>query len=204
MTVGARPLRLGVFGGSFDPPHLAHRALVEAALGQFRLDRLHVVPTGQAWHKARGLSHARHRLAMAQLAFADLPRVLVDRREVARSGPSYTVDTLREIGRECPGAELFLFIGQDQAQALPRWHEWEQVVALAIICVAARPDAAGNTPEFTPPEGLKKRFEHLRLPISAASATDIRQRVRNGQGIVPMVGDAVARYIVLHRLYQAT
>ena len=114
------------------------------------------------------------------------------------------MDTLREIGREFPGAELFLFIGQDQAQDLPRWHEWEQVVALAIICVAARPDAVGNTPEFTPPVGLKKRFEQLRLPISAASATEIRQRVRTGQGIVPMVGDAVARYIVLHRLYEST
>jgi len=200
----ARGLRLGIFGGAFDPPHLAHRALVEAALAQMHLDRLHVVPTGQAWHKARDLSHARDRVAMAQLAFADLPRVLVDTREVARASPSYTVDTLREMRLEFPESELFLFIGQDQAQALPSWHAWEEVVALAIICVAARADVAGNTPEFAPPMALKKRFEHLRLPMSAASATEIRQRVRTGQGIVPLVGDAVARYIVLHRLYQPT
>lgn len=204
MTAPARPLRLGVFGGAFDPPHVAHRALVEAALQQMRLDRLHVVPTGQAWHKTRDLSDARHRVAMAKLAFADLPCVLVDTREVERQGPSYTIDTLRDMQREYPGAELVLFIGQDQAHDLQHWHEWEQIVAIAIICVAARPDAAGNTPEFTPPAGLKKRFEHLRLPVSTASATEIRQRVRTGQGIVPMVVEAVARYIVLHRLYQLT
>ena len=204
MKTTARRLRLGIFGGAFDPPHVAHRALVEAALEQMRLDRLHVVPTGQAWHKPRDLSDARDRVAMAQLAFADLPSVRVDTREVDRSGPSYTVDTLREMRREFPDAELFLFIGQDQAQALPTWHAWEEVVALAIICVAARAEITGNTPEFAPPVALEKRFEHLRLPKSAASATEIRQRVRTGQGIVPLVGDAVARYIVLHRLYQPT
>ena len=83
----ARPLRLGVFGGAFDPPHVAHRALVEAALAQLQLDRLHVVPTGQAWHKARDLSPAQHRVAMAQLAFADLPGVQIDTREVAARRP---------------------------------------------------------------------------------------------------------------------
>ncbi len=204
MTSTARPRRLGIFGGAFDPPHLAHRALVEAALGQMRLDRLHVVPTGQAWHKTRVLSDARDRVAMAQLAFADLPRVLVDTREVARSGPSYTVDTLRELRREFPDSELFLFIGQDQAQALTSWHEWEEVIAVAIICVAARADAVGNVPEFVPPLALKNRFERLQLPMSGASATEIRRLVQTGQGIVPLVGDAVARYIVLHRLYQPT
>ncbi len=204
MTAPARPLRLGVFGGAFDPPHLAHRALIEAALDQLQLDRLHVVPTGQAWHKSRSLSQAPHRLAMAQLAFADLPGVVVDAREIVRAGPSYSVDTLRELQCEFPCAERLLIIGQDQAQALQSWHEWEQVVALAIICVAARPDAAGQVPQIAPPVGLRLRLEQLRLPMSAASATEIRQRVQAGQGIVPLVGEAVARYIVLHRLYRST
>ena len=197
-------MRLGVFGGAFDPPHLAHRALIEAALDQLQLDQLHVVPTGHAWHKSRRLSDASHRLAMAQLAFSDLPGVVVDAREIARTGPSYSVDTLRELQREFPAAERLLIIGQDQAQALQSWHEWEQVVALAIICVAARPDAAGQEPQIAPPAGLRLRLEQLRLPMSAASATEIRQRVQTGQGIVPLVGEAVARYIILHRLYRST
>ena len=91
----AQAKRIGVFGGAFDPPHLAHMALVKTAVADLQLDELRVIPTGQAWHKPRALSPAHHRLAMAQLAFADLPNVLVDPRETQRVGPSYTVDTLR-------------------------------------------------------------------------------------------------------------
>lgn len=200
----ARPMRLGVFGGAFDPPHVAHRALVESALAQLGLDRLLVVPTGQAWHKARALSGAQHRIAMAELAFADLPQVRVDARETLRPGPTYTIDTLRELHREQPGAELVLIIGQDQAQSLVSWRAWREVVALAIICVAARADASGQTARFEPPRGLQHRFVQLQLPVSAVSATEIRERARTGQGIVPLVSDAVARYIVLHRLYRST
>ncbi len=197
--------RLGVFGGAFDPPHLMHRVLVETALEQLRLDRLQVVPTGQAWHKSRPLTDAVHRVAMARLAFDDLPRVRIDTREIARAGPSYTVDTLRELRSEYARAELFLIIGQDQAQALPSWHAWEQVVALATICVAERADTtAATTTRFQAPDGLQQRFLHLQLPLSDTSATDIRHRASSGQSIVPLVGEPVARYIVLHRLYQST
>ncbi|MCZ4314241.1 nicotinate (nicotinamide) nucleotide adenylyltransferase [Comamonadaceae bacterium G21597-S1] len=196
--------RLGVFGGAFDPPHLMHRVLVETALEQLRLDRLQVVPTGQAWHKRRPLTDAAHRVAMTHLAFDDLPRVQIDTREIARLGPSYTVDTLRELRGEWPQAELFLIIGQDQAQALPSWHAWEQVVALATICVAGRADPTAAATGFQAPDGLRQRFLQLRLPLSDTSATDIRHRASSGQSIVPLVGEPVARYIVLHRLYQST
>lgn len=196
-------MRLGVFGGAFDPPHAAHHALAEAALDQLQLGRLHVVPTGQAWHKTRALSDAGHRVAMAQLAFADLPRVHVDTREIERAGPSFTIDTLRELLAQQPGAELFLIIGEDQARSLQSWHEWRAIVALAIICVAARPHAAGQPARFAPPIDLQQRFVHLQLPMSAVSATEIRRRANTDQGIVPLVCDAVARYIVLHRLYRS-
>lgn len=196
--------RLGVFGGAFDPPHRMHRVLVEAALDQLRLDRLQLVPTGQAWHKSRPLTDAVHRVAMAHLAFDDLSRVQVDTREIARAGPSYTVDTLRELRGEFPAAELFLVIGQDQAQALQSWHAWEQVVALATICVAERADATAAATRFQAPDGLRQRFMQLQLPLSDTSATDIRHRASSGQSIVPLVGEPVARYIVLHRLYQST
>ena len=199
-----RPLRLGVFGGAFDPPHLAHRVLLEAATAQLQLDRLQVIPTGQAWHKARSLSGAQHRVAMAHLAFDDLPGARIDSREIARAGPSYTIDTLQELRREHPAADLFLLIGQDQGAAFMRWHRWREIVALATICVAGRADAAGHVPPFAPPAGLEPRFVTLQLPASNISATDIRQRAATGQGIDALVCARAARYIVLHRLYQST
>ena len=199
-----RPMRLGVFGGAFDPPHRSHRLLAEAALSQLQLDRLHIVPTGFAWHKARDLSPAEHRVAMAQLAFGDLPQVQIDTREVEHAGPSYTIDTLRALCSDNPGSALFLIMGQDQAAALSRWREWPEIVDMAMICVAGRADAESSAPAFAPPQGLQARFRTLELPISAISATDIRQRVGAGLGIDPLVCAPVARYIVLHRLYQAT
>ena len=130
--------RVGLFGGAFDPPHSAHRALIEAALIQLQLDSLLVMPTGQPWHRQGDVSPVAHRVAMAQLAFADMPRVQVDLRETNRPGATYTVDTLRELHAEQPGTGFFLIIGQDQAQALQTWREWEVVLQLAIICVALR------------------------------------------------------------------
>ena len=196
-------MRIAVFGGAFDPPHQAHRAVVEAALDQLQLDQLRVIPTGQAWHKARALSAVEHRVAMARLAFADLSRVVVDSRETLRTGPSYTVDTLRELHAEFPGAQFHLVIGQDQAAALQTWRDWETVVRLAIICVAARPDSAGSARPFVPPSELGQRLRQLEFPHLPVSATDIRQLFAGGQGVVPLVCDAVARYIVDHHLYRS-
>ena len=119
--MSAAAARLGMFGGAFDPPHMAHRVLAQAAVDQLRLDELRVFPTGQAWHKERTLTPAQHRLAMAQLAFEDLPKVVVDARELQRAGATYTIDTLRELSAEHPGAELFLVMGEDQAAAFTTW-----------------------------------------------------------------------------------
>lgn len=194
--------RVGVFGGAFDPPHLAHRALVVAALAQLRLDELRVVPTGQAWHKTRALTEARHRLAMVELNFGDLPRVVIDRRELDRPGPSYTVDTLREIRAESPRTDLFLLMGEDQARALTSWREWEEVTRLAIICVAGRVDLGDTETEFQPPTGFEARFQTLHMSPIALSATQIRGCVATHQGIAPLVFEPVARYIDHHHLYQ--
>ena len=134
-TPAAQP-RVGVFGGAFDPPHNAHIALAQAALAQLHLAELRIFPTGQAWHKARALSAAEHRLAMVRLAFADLPGTVVDGRELTRTGPSYTLDTLRELRHERPDAQLVLILGADQGNALPGWHGWQEIVSTAIISIA--------------------------------------------------------------------
>lgn len=196
--------RVGLFGGAFDPPHSAHRALIEAAINALQLDSVLVLPTGQPWHKQRSVSPIAQRVAMAQLAFSDLSQVQVDLREVQRRGATYTVDSLRELHAEQPGTDFFLIIGQDQAQALQTWREWAVVVQLAIICVALRPDASGALPRFAPPAGLEQRFLPLSAPTMAISATAIRARCARGEPVVGLVSDAVARYIALHHLYQTT
>ena len=196
--------RIGVFGGAFDPPHAAHLALVHAAISSLDLDELRVVPTGQAWHKTRVLSEARHRLAMANLAFASIPQVVVDPRETQRIGPSYTVDTLRELTALYEGADLFLIIGEDQASALPTWHAWQDILQLAIICVAERKDIMGSQPRFVAPKAHESRFRRLPMPALPISATDIRALVAAHRSVVPLVCEPVARYIDDHHLYQTT
>ncbi|MFZ4481501.1 MAG: nicotinate (nicotinamide) nucleotide adenylyltransferase [Rhodoferax sp.] len=202
-VAGAKP-RIGVFGGAFDPPHAAHIALVRAALSALQLDELRVIPTGNAWHKARPLSPAQHRLAMVRLAFADIPKVVVDARETERDGPSYTIDTLRELKTQWPESELFVFLGEDQARALPTWRAWQQVLQLAIIYVAERGDWRSGKPRFIAPKLYESRFRHLQMQSIPVSATDIRNRVAAHQDLSPLVLESVARYIDHHHLYQTT
>ncbi len=194
--------RIGVFGGAFDPPHAAHVALVQAALDNLQLDELRVVPTGQAWHKAWSLSPAPDRLAMAQLAFAEVPRVVIDPIEINRAGPSYTLDTLHEMKIRWPEAEFFLIMGEDQARALTTWHDWPEILRLAIICVAEREITTGESPRFIAPKLHKSRFKRLQMPAMPVSATDIRARIAAHQRVVPLVFEPVARYIDDHNLYQ--
>lgn len=200
--------RVGVFGGAFDPPHNAHVGLVRAALAQLDLAELRIFPTGQAWHKERALSSADDRLAMARLAFDGHANTVVDDREIARSGPTYTLDTLRELRREQPAAQLVLIMGADQASSLPRWHGWEEILATAIISVAFRATSTGSSGSFDPgtlpslPPGA--RFEKLELPPMDTSATDIRARAARGEDLDGLVPPAVARYIDRHHLYRST
>lgn len=193
--------RLGMFGGSFDPPHNTHVALIETAVAQLALDQIRVFPTGQAWHKARTLSPAHDRLAMAQLAFGELERVVVDDREIRRDGPTWTIDTLRELHREFPGARLFLIIGGDQAAALTSWREWREIIRIATVSVAGRPDSTGASAAQDRSDTPSGSFEALQLPPASTSATDIRQRVSAHKGVAHLVPDAVARYIDQHHLY---
>ena len=196
------PKRIGILGGSFDPPHLAHLALGQAAVAQLGLDELRIIPTGQAWHKARVLSDATHRLAMAQLAFSGIPQAWVDSRETRLAGPSYTIDTLRELRAEFSQAELFLIIGADQAQALTGWQAWQEILQSATICVADRPDLTRVRAVFNAEKAFPERFFHLQMPSMAISATDIRSAISTHQNVIALVGERVARYIADHHLYQ--
>ena len=201
-------MRLGIFGGAFDPPHLAHVALVQAAAAQLQLDQVRVLPTGQAWHKTRALSEAADRLAMTRLAFEGLPQVVVDDREILRSGPSYTVDTLRQLQAEFPQAQLYLLLGDDQRRSLASWYQIDEIGRLAIICAAGRDTAvkawSDSGPNTSQPlsDAIEARIQILNMPLMPHSATDIRVLVATDQAISGLVPPAVERYIQEHHLYR--
>ena len=199
---------MGVFGGAFDPPHNAHVALAQTALAELELDALHVIPTGQAWHKARTLSAAEHRLAMARLAFQNVPRVVVDDREIKRAGPTFTVDTLQALQAENPGAQLYLMMGADQFAAFKQWHKWQEIMRIAIICVAARARfnwASDQSETLNCPEN---RIFPLQMPSMTVSATQIRQLIAGGlgenQASTDLLPATVASYIAKHQLYKVS
>jgi nicotinate-nucleotide adenylyltransferase len=197
---------VGLFGGAFDPPHGTHVALAALAIAQLELDILHVVPTGQAWHKQRVLTAAEHRLAMCRLAFGSVPKALVDDRETRRSGPTFTIDTLNELQLQYPQAQLYLVMGEDQARALATWHRADDLGRAAIICVASRaaPQAAAGSASNASglQTGPTSPLQHLQLPPSPLNATEIRDRTARGQSVSTLVFESVARYIDQHHLYQ--
>jgi nicotinate-nucleotide adenylyltransferase len=198
--------KIGVFGGAFDPPHNAHITLAQTALAALELDALHVIPTGQAWHKARTLSAPAHRLAMTRLAFADLPGVVVDDREIKRAGPTFTIDTLQALQAENPSAQLYLLMGGDQFAAFEQWHQWREIVKIAIICIAGRARFNWAEGQFDALKQPEKRVLMLPMPPMAVSATQIRQLISGGLGENQVIADLlprpVASYIAQHQLYQ--
>ncbi len=194
--------RIGIFGGSFDPVHHTHLALADVALRHLKLDRLLWVPVGQPWQKARQLVRAADRAAMLQLAIAHEPRYELESCELLRTGPSYTVDTVRELRAraENAGSEWFLIVGQDQFAQFHTWHGWDDLVRMVTLAVANRAgEAPHSNAEVTAASGS---VIVLPLPPSNVSATGVRLRITLGQDITAMVPASVARYIEQHGLYK--
>ncbi len=188
--------QMGLLGGTFDPPHLAHVEMARSAIAQLGLDRLYVVPTGQPWHRSAQPSLAFHRLAMCRLAFADIPGVVVDDRETRRIGPTYTIDTVRELRAEHPQAEWHLIIGADQAKRFSGWREHEQLLCLMHLVVAERDPEAGQWQNT-----LLSQARHLTFKPMDISATAIRSSMALGlpvRGLQPQVHD----YVVRHQLFK--
>ncbi len=193
---------MGIFGGAFDPPHLGHIALAQAAIEQLQLDALHIVPTGSAWHKDRPLSDPKHRLEMCRLAFADIDCAVVDDCETLRPGPSYTMDTLELLRSRSPEAQFFLLIGQDQAMHLSEWHRAKEIQRLAIITVASRPLSVSAVSAFGNENDELFDIKRLEMPPMPQSSTQIRSCVQNSISIDSLVCEPVARYIANHQLYR--
>jgi nicotinate-nucleotide adenylyltransferase len=199
-TKAAAPRRIGLLGGSFDPPHLAHRALGDLALAHLGLDQLRWLPAGQPWQKAaRTLAARAHRVAMLRLLLAGEPRFAIDERELDRAGPTYTIDTVREFLAEYPGAELLLVIGQDQYGRFDTWREWRELLQRVTLAVAGRDGAAPAPPPALAAE--PHRVVALPLPAMPVSSTAARAAAGRGLRVDALVGPAVAGYIAQHRVY---
>ncbi len=193
--------RLGLFGGTFDPPHLGHLALAEWARDELKLDRVVFMPAARPPHKrGRVRTPTAARLAMARLAVRGHRGFEVSALEAGRRGPSYTVDTLRALRDRSPGAEWFLLLGQDSLAELASWKDPEALVRLATPVVAARPGARARRAARV----FGRRVVWLDNPGIEVSSSGIRERVRRGRSIRYLVPDAVARYIARAGLYRGS
>lgn len=209
----AEPLAL--FGGTFDPVHYGHLRCAQEAREKLNLSRLTLLPAGTPPHRRTPQASVKQRLEMLELALQEFPQLEVDDRETRRSGPSYMVDTLRELRQEFPQRPLLLLLGQDAASGLHSWHQWEELFELAHLVIMNRP---GTKPEYR--QDLSKQLERrlstepgplmnstagrvLNLQVSPLdiSATTIKSIIRLGRNPRAMLPAAVLRYINENRLY---
>jgi nicotinate-nucleotide adenylyltransferase len=189
-------MRIGLLGGSFDPPHVGHLLAASDAYESLDLDRLIFIPAAvQPLKINRSAARVEQRLAMIKMVAEGDPRFDVDSIEIDRGGLSYTVDTLTALTQRWPSAELFWLVGADIVPSFAQWREPDRIVELATVVVLQRAgDAAGGTL----PAGMRC-LATRRIDVSS---TEIRQRVREGKSVRGFVPDAVAEYIAAERLYR--
>lgn len=204
MTSSYHRQRIGLLGGTFDPPHIAHLLLAERAREQLALERVLWVPAGAPWRKAeRPVSGARHRAAMVERAIADNHAFELSTVELKREGPSYTVETLDQLAAESPEVEWVLLLGQDALGELPNWREPERIVKLATLAVAGRVRDEANSGELEHGPGARGTESiTIDMPRLEISGTEIRARVAAGRSIRYLVPDAVREYIEEQGLYR--
>jgi nicotinate-nucleotide adenylyltransferase len=190
--------RIGVFGGTFDPPHVGHLVAAVEARHRLDLDRVLLVVANHPWQKEgeRPITPAEHRLAMVDAAVEGVEGLEASALEIRRGGPSFTADTLAELGEKEPGAELFVILGADASAGLSTWERVEEVRDRAHLVVVNRP----GCPPASAPEGWRATL--LEMPAIDLSSTDLRGRVATGAPTTCLVPDAVARYIEDHGLYR--
>lgn len=189
--------RVGIMGGTFDPIHHGHLVAASEVATRFELDEVIFVPTGEPWQKSdRKVSPAEHRYLMAVIATASNPRFWVSRVDIDRAGPTYTVDTIIDIARQRPDAELFFITGADALAQILSWKRAEDALRLAHFVGVTRP-------------GYELSDDHLPIdsvrlvdvPAMAISSSDCRARVAEGRPVWYLVPDGVVQYINKHRLY---
>ncbi len=197
-------MRIGILGGTFDPPHIGHLVIAEEAREQLNLARVYFVPAQQPPHKlAEPVTPFVDRVAMLQLALDENPFFTLSLVEANRPGPSYTVDTIHELRWEFPPAtELFFIMGLDSLANLPTWHRPRELIELCQLAVLRRPGYTVDMNDLeTKIPGLRSRVVFIPAPELEISSTELQARVRAGHSIQYMVPDGVAEYIAEHHLY---
>jgi nicotinate-nucleotide adenylyltransferase len=198
-------MKLGLFGGTFDPVHLGHLLLAERCREELELDEVRFIPAGDPPHKTdRALTPGDARAEMLEFATAGNPQLVVDRRELKRSGRSYTVETLADFRREFPDADLFFLMGADSLADLPQWREPERIAELATIVAVNRgdrplPDA--TTLAVTLGEAIASRVVFVNIPGIDLSSSELRVRVAAGKSLRYAVPSSVDAYIRDKKLY---
>jgi len=201
-------MRLGIFGGSFDPAHYGHLLLAESCREQCPLDQVWFLPAARAPHKRqRQGAPAKHRVEMLNLALAGNEAMVVSTLEIDRGGVSYTVDTLSAVGEKEPDARLFFLMGADSLEDLPSWYQPQRVCEQAIPVAVRRPGSAepdvGVLAGLVTPTRLAEiRACQVESPLIELSSSDIRRRVAEGKSIRYQVPRAVEKYIQTHGLYR--
>lgn len=195
--------RIGVFGGTFDPIHIGHLALAESIGQALTLDRVIFYPAGSPPHKpGKSISDVHHRFAMVQLAIAGNSRFAISDVDMAGNERSYTVDLLRTVRERLAEATLEFIIGADSLRDFPTWHDPEGILRLSRLAVGERPGVEINPDAvIAKVPSLKERLDLVKTARLDISATDIRQRVHDGQSICYLVPEPVWRYIQSNRLY---
>jgi len=197
--------RIGILGGTFDPPHFGHLRLAEAALTHLHLDKVLFAPAGvQPLKRGRPATAPEHRARMVELAIADDPRFALSRADLDRSGPHYTVDLIAIIQQQYPAAALWFILGEDSLADLLRWRDPARIIQLVRLAVLRRP---GYEPDWAALDrvlpDLRARtdwIEHAEIDISASG---IRRRIKAGLPMAPFVPARVIDYLVAQRLYAA-
>jgi nicotinate-nucleotide adenylyltransferase len=199
-------VRIGIFGGTFNPPHLGHLVCAQEGYLRLGLQRVFLVPARIPPHKpVDDEPGVGHRLEMTRIASEGSDWLEVSELEVQREGPSYTVDTLEELHSRTPDSELFLIVGADVAAGMPKWRDPERVLSLATLAVAERPGTARSAVEgalHAIQGGEHATF--FEMPEIGISSTMLRDRVRAGQPTRYLMPDAVRSYIDQHSLYRSS
>jgi nicotinate-nucleotide adenylyltransferase len=196
MSVTRTP-RIGVMGGTFDPIHNGHLVAASEVAQSFDLDEVVFVPTGQPWQKD-DVSPSEHRYLMTVIATASNPQFTVSRVDIDRAGPTYTIDTLRELKNQRPAAELFFITGADALAQILSWRDHDELWDLAHFVAVSRPGHVLSTAGL-PTDDVSQ----LEIPALAISSTDCRDRVQHGNPVWYLVPDGVVQYIAKHHLYRS-
>jgi nicotinate-nucleotide adenylyltransferase len=196
-------MRLGLFGGTFDPIHVGHLILADQCRESCGLDRVWFVVAGEPPHKRGDRTAVAHRLEMARIAAAGHPSFAVSEIEATRPGPHYSVETLESVRRQRPEDELFFLIGADSLNDLPNWREPGRIAQLATIVVVNRPGIEETDPAALPCFGPGARtVQSVTIPPIGIASTNLRKRVKEGKSIRYMVPRGVEAYIEAQGLYR--